>query len=157
MLKIPSKLSISLSIALSIIFFIVCIAGVVFTPFLVDILINIPDTTGIRDSITESGRLYILILTYAIMAIAILADILLFTLLRRVYKGDVFTPTSVALIRGVSWGCFLMCAAFFGLGFYFELSFIVAFSIIFLGLCLRVVKNVIEEATEIKSEHDYTI
>lgn len=157
MLKIPSKVSISLSIALSVIFFIVCIAGVVLTPFLVDILINIPDTTGVRDSITESGRLYILMLTYAIMAIAILADILLFTLLRRVYKGNVFTQKSVALIRGVSWCCFLMCAAFFGLGFYFELSFIVAFSIIFLGLCLRVVKTVIEEATEIKSEHGFTI
>ncbi len=157
MFKIPSKVSISLSIAISVVFFIVCIVGVIFTPFLVNILINIPDTTGVRDTITESGRLYVLILTYAIMAIAILADILLFRLLLRVYSGKVFTLTSVSLIRGVSWCCFMMCAAFFGLGFYFELSFIASFSIIFLGLCLRVVKNVIEEATAIKAEHDFTI
>ncbi len=157
MFKIPTKLSISLSIAVSVAFFIVCIAGVAVTPLLVDILIDIPDTTGVRDTITESGRLYILVLTYALMAVAILADILLFILLLRVYRGEVFTAVSVALIRGVSWCCFLMCAVFFGLGFYFELSYIVSFSIIFLGLCLRVVKNVIEEATEIKSEHDFTI
>jgi hypothetical protein len=35
--------------------------------------------------------------------------------------------------------------------------FFVAFAGIFLGLCVRVVKNVIEEATEIKAENDLTV
>ena len=157
MLKIPRKLSISLSIALSVIFFACCIAGAIVMPSLVEILTNIPDTTGVRGSITSEGRLLIMVLAYVILFAALLGDVLLFALLLRVYKGNVFTSVSVALIRSVSWCCFLMCAAFFGLGIYFELSFIVAFSAIFLGLCLRVVKNVIEEATEIKSENDFTI
>lgn len=157
MLKIPSKLSVSLSIALSVVFFAGCIAGAIAMPFLVEILTNIPDTAGVRDSIGPEGRMIIMLLAYLILIAALVGDILLFALLLRVYKGYVFTSASVALIRGVSWCCFLMCAAFFGLGIYFELSFIVAFSATFLGLCLRVVKNVIEEATEIKSENDFTI
>jgi hypothetical protein len=33
----------------------------------------------------------------------------------------------------------------------------VSFLALFLGLCLRVAKNVIAEATEIKNDHDLTI
>lgn len=68
-----------------------------------------------------------------------------------------FTPASVALIRGVSWCCFLLCLVFGVLGKYFLLAYVVALAAVFLGLCLRVVKNVIEEATEIKMENDLTV
>ena len=37
------------------------------------------------------------------------------------------------------------------------IGFVLAFVAILLGLCLRVVKNVIEEATEIKAENDLTV
>ena len=43
------------------------------------------------------------------------------------------------------------------LGLYFPLSFAVAFVAVFVGLCLRVVKNVLEEAVVLKSENDLTV
>ena len=57
----------------------------------------------------------------------------------------------------MSWCCFLLCLLFGILGIFFLLSFAVAFIAVFLGLCLRVVKNVIEEATQIKDENDLTV
>ena len=157
MFKIPSKLSVSLSIALSIAFFCACIAGAIIMPYLTDMLIDIKDNIGFCNEITISSRIFVLIMAYFMLAVIMLADIMLFMLLLRVRHGDVFTSGSVALIRGVSWCCFLLCFAFLGLGIYFQLALILAFAALFLGLCIRVVKNVIEEATEIKSENDLTV
>ena len=157
MLRIPRKYSINLSIAISVVLFLICIAAVFIMPRLVDILIRIPDTIGNRDSISADGRVFVHCMAYLVLASVMLADILMFQLLRRVRAGYVFTSASVALIRGVSWCCLLLCGAFCGLGIYFQLSFIVAFAALFLCVCLRVVKNVIEEATEIKCENDLTV
>ena len=157
MLKIPRKTSAGISIALSVMFFIVCIAGAVAAPYISEMFINARDNIGLRSEIGAGGRVYVLVLVYLMIAVAMLADALLFILLLCVRSGNVFTSKSVALIRGVSWCCFLMCGIFCALGIYFRLSFIVAFAAVFLGLCLRVVKNVIEEATEIKSENDLTV
>lgn len=157
MLKISSKASITLSIALSIMFLIGCIGGAFFMPYLVELLINTRDNVGFRDDITQVGRVIVHIFAYSALADAMLADCLLFSLLLRVCNGKVFSVKSVSLIRGVSWCCFLLGVVFCGLGIYFQLALIVAFAAVFLGICLRVVKNVIEEATEIKSENDLTV
>ena len=104
------------------------------------------------------NRFEIRISGYSLVMAAIFSiDIMLFKLLKRVNDGLVFTEISVALIRYISWFCFIICAAFCVLGIYFQLAFIVAFVALVLGTCLRVVKNVIEEATEIKSENDLTV
>ena len=157
MLKIPKNLSLSLSLIISALFFVACIAGLFILPALTEMLINTPDNIGIRDSITDIGRALVLVVAYCIVLTFILADVFLFAILNRVKKGQVFTSTTVALIRGVSWCCFLLCPFFAFLGVYFQLAFIVSFLAIFLGLCLRVVKNAIEEATEIKAENDLTV
>ena len=157
MLKIKSNHSITLSIVLSVLFFLGCVVGAFIMPSLTEMLINITGNIGNRAEITNGGRILVLTLAYAVLAVLMLADALLFSLLLRVRSGLVFTRISVALIRGVSWCCFLLGTVFCGLGIYFQLAFIVAFAAIFLGLCLRVVKNVIEEATEIKSENDLTV
>ncbi len=157
MLKIKSNHSITLSIILSVLFFVGCGVGVFYLPTLTEILIDVSDNIGNRGEITEGGRIFVLCLAYGILAILILANSLLFSLLLRVRAGLVFTEKSVALIRGVAWCCLLLSIVFGLLGIYFQLSFIVAFAAIFLGICLRVVKNVIEEATEIKSENDLTV
>lgn len=157
MFKIKKSHSISLSIILSVLFFIGCVVGAFFMPSLAEMLIKVADNIGNRANITDSGRIFVLALAYAVLAVLIFADTLLFSLLLRVRAGLVFTEKSVALIRGVAWCCLLLGAVFCGLGIYFKLAFIVAFAAIFLGLCLRVVKNVIEEAAEIKSENDLTV
>ncbi len=157
MLKTSSKVSIMISVSFAILFFIACVAGAIFAPTLVNILIDIPDTIGTRDDITLQGRVFVLVMAYFVIAVCLIADILLFSLLMRVRKGLVFTEKSVALIRFISWCCIALAFIFGALGIYFQLSFIVAFLGLFLGLCLRVTKNVIEEATNIKNENDLTI
>ncbi len=155
MLKISSKKSVVLSIIVSCVLFAGCIVCAVVLPTWVNILINARG--DFASSISEGERALIVALAYNILAIVVLANCLLISLLLRVRRALVFTPKSVGLIRGISWCCFLLSAAFFLLGFYFVLSFVMAFFAIFLGMCIRVVKNVIEQAVEIKCENDLTV
>ncbi len=157
MLKIPKKYSLLLSMAISVVFFALCIFGAVVMPALSETLIDTKDSIGLQNETTSAGRTFILIMAYVILSDIMLADVLVFRLLCRVGKGLVFTEASTALIRAISWCCIALCLFFAVLGIYFRLALIVAFAAMFLGLCLRVVKNVIEEATEIKSENDMTI
>ena len=157
MLKISKNLSTSLSLAMAVFFFLACIAGLFVLPTLTELLLNTPDNIGHRENISLFGRTLALISAYCIVLDMMLADSLLFFLLLRVRKGEVFTAESVSLIRGVSWCCLGLCVPFGFLGIYFQLAWIVCFLAVFLGLALRVCKNAIEEATEIKQENDLTV
>ena len=157
MLKISNKLSVNLSLAVAAIFLLVCVAGCFVMPTLSRMLIDAKDSIGSRADITQGGRIFVLAMAYFALAAIAFTDCLLIALLLRVKKSQVFTSLSVALIRGVSWCCVLIGAIFCALGIYFQLAFVVAFFAFFLALCLRVVKNVIEEATIIKSENDLTV
>ncbi len=157
MFKVSSKFSNNLSLVIAIILLVGCIITAFLLPAITDILIDTPDNIGDRQSITEGGRLFVHIVAYLVLANITFADVLNIALLLRVRKGEVFTTKSVALIRGVSWSCVLLCVAFALLGAYFQLALIMAFLALFLGVCLRVVKNVIEEATIIKGENDLTV
>ena len=157
MLKIPSKISITISIGVSVVFFVLCIALGFYMPEFADLMIQAVNDLGITE-VTGNEENIILGLAYVALVFITLIDILLFALLLRVKAGNVFTPESVGLIRGISWGCYLVAGVFCGLGVYFTfVALLVAFVAAFLGLCLRVVKNVIEEATEIKCENDLTV
>ena len=155
--KISKNLSISLSLGLAVFFLICCIAALFILPWLTQVLIDTPDNIGTRNEITQPERALVLALAYCIFADFIFADCLLLRLLLRVKKGLVFTDTTVALIRGISWCCIFLCGFFAILGIYFQLSFFVALMCVFLGVCLRVCKNAIEEATRIKNENDLTV
>ena len=157
MLKVSNKFSINLSIVISVLFFAGCVAGIFVLPKLVGLLIDVPGGIINNGNITETGRGIVMIASYFIPAIFMLADVFMLLLLQRVKNGLVFTNKSVLLIRGVSWCCFAVCFLFAFLGIYFQLSFIVAFLGVFLGVCLRVIKNVIAEAVEIKNENDLTV
>lgn len=151
MLKIPKKHSLVLSLVLSALFFALCILAAVFLPYITEVLISM------KDRFPAGGTTAVLALAYGILAVAALADGMLFVLLLRVRRALVFTETSIALVRGIAWCCLLLGGIFAALGYYFLISFVVAFAAVLLGICLRVVKNVLEEASEIKSENDLTV
>ena len=157
MLKVSTKFSNNLSLCIAVVFLVGCIAAAFLMPTVTNMLIDTPDNIGDRGSITDTGRIFVHIMAYVLLLVVALADVLSIRLLLRVRKGDVFTGKSVSLIRGISWCCILLCLAFALLGIYFQLALIMAFLALFLGICLRVVKNVIEEATLIKSENDLTV
>lgn len=157
MFKVSTKFSNNLSLCIAVMFLVGCIGAAFLMPTVTNMLIDTPDNIGDRGSITDGGRIFVHIMAYVLLLVVALADVLSIRLLLRVRKGDVFTGKSVSLIRGISWCCILLCLAFALLGIYFQLALIMAFLALFLGICLRVVKNVIEEATLIKSENDLTV
>lgn len=157
MLKISTKRSTMVSLVISVTFFVLCVVAVFFMPTVINMLIDTPDNIGNRGDITNGGRVYVHVVSYVLLSTFALCDVFNMLLLLRVRKGLVFTEKSVSLIRLVSWGCLGICLCFLLLGVYFQLALIVAFLALFLSLCLRVVKNVIEEATEIKGENDLTV
>ncbi len=163
MLKIPTKHSSTLSLVISILFMLGCVFCAFLIPAYSGVILDLHDLVLenaareplIPDRVLRSALVQVL--SYGILAVCMLADVLLFRLLFLVRRGQVFTGASVAMIRGVSWCCFLLGVIFCGFGLMFRIAFVLAFVAVFLGLCLRVVKNVIEEAVEIKEENDLTV
>ncbi len=140
-----------LSLVLACTFMLALFAAAFIFPLYVDALY-----AQARDAM-KLGRGLLLTIGYLALAASAVADGLLFMLLLRVKKSLVFTPESVALIRRVSWCSFFVGILLCVLGFYYVLCWVLCFAAVLLGLCLRVVKNVIEEAIDIKAENDLTV
>ena len=157
MLKISGRASVNLSLVISGVFFAVLVGVGVFLPTVVKALLKFPAEITSRLETTATDNLLVLIASYLLLALALLANCLLFALLLRVKKENVFSAKSVSLIRGISWCSIGVGVIFALLTYYFTLSSVIAFATLFLGLCVRVVKNVIEKATEIKAENDFTV
>jgi hypothetical protein len=78
-------------------------------------------------------------------------------LLLNIRVAEVFVSGNVRSLRVISWCCFA-AAVIFIVGSYgsVALAFIAA-AIAFVGLIVRVVKNILEAAIALKDENDYTI
>lgn len=153
--KIPRKTSVTISLTLDVAFIIFVAFAMVGLPFFFD---KTPLLKQIHEWFAEkSGGAVFWIWMYINMAIVESCCIALLFLLLRVKRGLVFTSISVACIRFVSWGCILLAVSCVAVQYFLHMSYAIAFAALLLGLCLRVVKNVIEEATEIKNENDLTV
>ncbi len=89
--------------------------------------------------------------------IVVFAVALLIKMLFNIKKGQTFVPQNVALLRVISWCCFLFAvlSAFWSI---FLIHFLcLALAAGFAGLILRVVKNVMQSAVEMKQESELTI
>lgn len=103
-------------------------------------------------------RVPTLILCYLILALVLLADFCLILLLNNIRQNAIFTKRSVQLLRIISWASIFAGVLAFPLFFLFLRSALfITFAALFLGAVLRVVKQVIEKATELKEENDATI
>lgn len=153
MLKIKKNVSVTISLVLAWIALagIIIVAGAV--PFFGELFIKYMSPVAVKRYVPG-----LILLILALVTVGV-ADILLILLLRKVRQAQVFTPTAVALLRGISWCCFVECVILMAKGCLLVMPgiIIVAAVAAFLGIVLRVVKNVIEEATAIKSENDFTI
>ena len=81
----------------------------------------------------------------------------LWRLLKNIRSGNVFTDGNVGLLRGISW-CLAGAALIFLIsGLYYLPFLIVSAGAAFIMLIVRVVKNVFQQANEMKTELDLTI
>ena len=100
----------------------------------------------------------IFISIYACFIPAMIALFSLDRLLRNIKLDLVFMRDNVKYLRIISWCCFAIAAVL--IYSWFSISYVFAFvaaAAAFFGLLMRVVKNVIDAAREIKDENDYTI
>ncbi len=114
------------------------------------------DTFGSLDGIP--GGLMLYVRYYLLLVPVAVANGYLVKLLLLVRKRQVFTAEAVSYLRTISWCCFIeaaLCLLTIKVVPLVHLG--AAFVAGFLGLVLRVVKNVIEEATALKAENDFTI
>ena len=127
--------------------------------FAVIILFLIPIITVWYDSV--SGKEPIMpVLTVCFYLCDILAVIALWELhilLRNISKQELFTDRNTRCVRIISWCCFGVAAVFALLTFWRLLALLVAFIAAFAGLILRVVKNMLAAAAELREENDFTI
>jgi Protein of unknown function (DUF3036). len=145
------KIKKSASLAISQVFAWVILLGVLGTCVL------LPFVRGWFRVESEDYRTIVCVILYCALAVALIADILLHRLLRNVRREAIFTDSSVKLLRSLSWCCIAECVIFGVLALYLWLGLVISFACAFMGIMLRVVKNVIEEAADIKNENDFTI
>lgn len=150
MMKISKKASNIISDIFTAVIFAILVAAIFALPPILQCFIVIFGKPDYYFTVT-------LIILYAALIPAFAADISLHLLLRNIKNQLIFSESSVKHLRKISFCCLLEGIIFFILGFYYYTSFLVSFAAVFMGVILRVVKNVIEEATAIKSENDYTI
>ncbi len=90
-----------------------------------------------------------------VMIVAITVS--LYRLLTNIKDDRVFVKDNIKCLRRISWECMFagIALGIFTLWRYAFVGF--TFVFIFMGLIMRVLKNVFEKAVEIKSENDFTI
>ncbi len=81
----------------------------------------------------------------------------LFLLLSRITKGDIFTLQNIVCFRVVSWCCLIVGIITVPFIFIWPLLSVIALAAGLVGLILRVVKNVFEQAVSMKTELDFTV
>lgn len=94
---------------------------------------------------------------YPCAFLGIVAVISLIKILFRIKNGNPFCKENVKSLKLISWCCFIVALiTCLGSLLYLPLA-IITVAAGFFGLILRVVKNVIQSAVELKNENDLTI
>ncbi len=126
-------------------------------------LFCIPVITEWYDSISNALngerpiRVVLNVVLYLSAILAILALWQLLMMLNRFAKQEVFIKENAACLRLIAWCCFGVAAVWLALTFWRFMAFFVAFIMAFAGLLLRVMKNMLEAAIELREENDFTI
>ena len=105
----------------------------------------------------ESVFLPVLITLYCAVPFAVAALICLDVLLRNIRREQPFVAQNVTMLRIISYCCFGEVLVFVYLAVLKPFTVVVLVACAFMGLILRVVKNVFEQAIEIREENDFTI
>ena len=143
--------SIKLSKICTIIFMIFLVACLISAPWLVTRLISMSVPAQ------NAGRTLFLVTLYvgSVPAAALLS--FLYALLHQISSSRVFISANVNYLRYISWCCFAGAIICLASGFYYIPWFVPGIAAAFIGLIIRVVKNVIAEAVALQDESDLTI
>jgi len=91
---------------------------------------------------------------------SVFAYITLYSLLKLLFnikKDEIFITANTKYLRRISWCCFAVAFITLVGGIFYIPFSCIAIAASFVGLMLRVVKNVLQNAVEIKAENELTI
>ena len=94
---------------------------------------------------------------YACAPFAAAALYMLIRLLLNLRNDKVFIRMNVTYLRLVSWCCYAVLAITFGFGLRYIPLMIVAFAMGVVGTLVRVFKNIMQSAVELREDNDLTI
>jgi len=143
--------SIWLSKICTILFMVLLVACMVSAPWLVARLIDISVPAQ------KAGNTLFLITIYIGSAPAAALLTFLYALLHQIGSGRVFISENVAYLRYISWCCYVGALLCITSAFYYVPWFAPGIAAAFMGLIIRVVKNVVAEAVALQDESDLTI
>jgi len=127
------------------------VASAIFAPRLVARLLEMSAMAQLAGTGLFLGTIY------AGCAPAAALLICLYLLLQRIGAGEVFVSRNTAYLRYISWCCFaggLVCIAS---AFYYLPWLAIGIAAAFMGLIVRVVKNVVAKAVSLQDDADHTI
>ena len=78
-------------------------------------------------------------------------------LIKNIGDLNLFTGENISCLRWISWMCFAVAAIALVSAAYYIFWAIIGCCMAFMGLLIRVIKNVFERARETKEENDFTI
>lgn len=108
----------------------------------------------------EALRMLKNVFGYCFYPSAVFAGVILYSLLRLLHNiraERVFIKSNAKHLRNVSWCCFAIAVITLAGGFFYMPFMFVALAGGFIGMLLRVLKNVMQAAIEIREENDLTI
>ena len=100
---------------------------------------------------------YLMIALYASALPGLVCCISLLKLLFNINKDEIFVRKNVTILRLISYCCIFVGIEYIIFGNKYISMLFFAFAALFIGLILRVIKNVFDKAIEIREENDYTI
>lgn len=143
--------SLTLSKLCILLFMALLLCTVVFAPWLIRWFLSFSQAE------LQGTQSYFLATIYVGSVPAAYLLISLLRLLRRIQLEQVFITENVERLRRISWSCFAGAVISLVSAFYYFPWIFLAVAAAFMGLIVRVVKNVVAQAVLLKEEVDHTI
>ena len=146
-----NKKSILLSRIFIFIFMVIAMLGVLFGYQLIQWFV------GFSRAEVQDKEILFMITSYSSAIFVVVTLYQLNRLLSNISKDNIFIVGNVKSIRICSWCCFLVAFICCVSTCYYLPFFIVSVGVAFMGLLLRIIKNIFEKAIEIQEENEFTI
>lgn len=152
-----SKKSVTLSIIVCFIFVAVLTFGVFFGPYGMELWLTLYRGFNKNGEALQNLIKIFKCCFYPSVIFAYTTLYCLIKLLFNIKKQEIFISRNVSYLRMISWCCFAVALITLIGGFFYIPFLLIAVAAAFVGLMLRVVKNVMQNAVEIKEENELTI
>lgn len=131
-----------------------------FMALLLVVVIFAPQIAQWYFSKRDNQTFYVLLFCSVVYISAVPSAVLLIylnKLLNRIHKKEFFSQRNIFALRLISWCSFCVAGIALVAGLFYLPYLLIAVAFAFIGLIVRVVKNVFEQALELKEENDLTV